>query len=168
MPLQADLDPGLRRGIYGRLKTLQRERRRRDGFDGERDKRKLIVVSGYSVGFQLAAFSAAVDDGPVSARARPYGDRLHGAVAIGFAVAGNLIYMPAPQAPRAVIAVRGPVSFRGHGPRAAYAMEPFRRTITPIPVPGMVSQRSLSSVFEREAPRSRRRNDPLRAVIVVT
>jgi hypothetical protein len=127
-----------------RQQALQGKRRPGHRPDGERHQREFVVVSRYPVRVKLAAGAAPVDDGPVTARADPDGDRLHRTLARGGAIAGILVHVAAPQAPRAVVAVQGPRGLLHHRLPAADAAKP-------IPTPGFTpltaffrSQRNLS------------------------
>jgi hypothetical protein len=59
---------------------MERERGLRERAHGKRDEREFVVVAGNAVRAQLAAGAAAMDDGPIAARPRPNGYRLHRAL----------------------------------------------------------------------------------------
>ncbi len=75
------------------------------GRDRHQDHR--VVIACDAVVFQVAAGFAAVNEDPLVAIAEANGDGFHAAVAIGLAVAGEVIDVLAPEAEGAVVAVLG-------------------------------------------------------------
>lgn len=118
--------PVLIGGVACRWQPVQGEGRLRDGAHGQRYEGDLVVFASNPVGVKLAAGAALVDDRPVAASAHPDGNGLHRSAAIGGAVARHIVYVFAPEAPGAVIAVRRAERFAGDGLPTACAAEPFR------------------------------------------
>ena len=64
-----------------------------------------VVVCRHTVGTELSAAFAAVDDGPLAAFAYPDRHQLHDAAAVGGTVAGFFVHMKTGQAVGAMVAV---------------------------------------------------------------
>jgi hypothetical protein len=84
---------------------LQRKCRLGQGADGEGHEQGLVVVAGDAVGAERAAGATAVDNRPFAAAAHPDRHRFHRTAALGGAVAGGIVEMPAPQTLRTMVAM---------------------------------------------------------------
>jgi len=99
------------------------ERRTGGGLGGQADERPGEIIAGDAVGFQTAAGTTAMDNGPFAVAFHPDADGLHGAAADRGAVAGGFVHVKAPEAPAAVVAMGAAVGVRVDGALAVFADE---------------------------------------------
>lgn len=108
--------------------VVERERGPRERAEHEREEGAFGVVAGDAVGLDDAAGGAAVDDGPLAARAFTDldGDGVHGRTARAGAVARAVIDVSAGEAGGAVVAVLGAPGLAGDLEFAVDAREAVR------------------------------------------
>jgi hypothetical protein len=120
------------RSVHGHLLPClngrqARERKRRMGNRAGRQGNKgdLVIIARDAVGMNRPARAAAMKYRPVAAGPRPDGYRFHPASALGCPVAGFLIYVPTPQAPRTMVPMLRAKRFRDDRITAMNTVKPF-------------------------------------------
>ena len=84
-----------------------------------------IIIRSHTVGAEVTAAAATVDDGPLALIANPNSNGFHDATAIGFPVTGLYIHVEAAQAVGAMIAMIAGSALRHYQTAAEFAFKTF-------------------------------------------